>query len=258
MGLVFYLYHVGYLWVCVSDYLTMYFTLVVYVGIFMTVWTYVKTVLTEPGGIPFHFDLALESSKAVLKKGEYGAERLHAVASYCEKCERTRPVRTHHCSICRKCVMRMEHHCPWVGNCIGIHNYHSFTQFLVYSFILTSTIAGRSLSLIINSIEKSSFSTYLSAMVNGGLMVTLGSLVIYHLAMITINTNTIELSYYKHDNLFDFGWKKNFIQVFGEQWISWIFPVNTHCIGTIFPVKIQNISGETDCFQDKILVSEII
>lgn len=31
----------------------------------------------------------------------------------CKKCNYSKPKRTHHCSICNACVLKMDHHCPW-------------------------------------------------------------------------------------------------------------------------------------------------
>ena len=35
---------------------------------------------------------------------------------FCKKCNKPRPLRAHHCSTCDRCIMKMDHHCPWVFN----------------------------------------------------------------------------------------------------------------------------------------------
>jgi palmitoyltransferase len=34
----------------------------------------------------------------------------------CKKCNKAKPPRTHHCSICKRCILKMDHHCPYVAN----------------------------------------------------------------------------------------------------------------------------------------------
>ncbi|KAL8577775.1 hypothetical protein ACOMHN_001644 [Nucella lapillus] len=81
----------------------------------------VKASLTNPGRVP------LDSEASALDTSDW---------TFCKVCDRKRPKRAHHCRRCRQCVMRMDHHCPWINNCVGEDNHFAFTLLLLYSFLL--------------------------------------------------------------------------------------------------------------------------
>ncbi|CAD7964634.1 unnamed protein product [Amoebophrya sp. A25] len=58
----------------------------------------------------------------------------------CRRCDRWKPERAHHCSVCGQCVLKMDHHCPWINNCVGFGNYRHFCCFLFWLYIETWVI----------------------------------------------------------------------------------------------------------------------
>lgn len=57
---------------------------------------------------------------------------LKQVTSICKKCIGPKPPRTHHCSVCDACVLKMDHHCPWLNSCVGHFNHRHFFLYMAY------------------------------------------------------------------------------------------------------------------------------
>ncbi|PWN50230.1 hypothetical protein IE53DRAFT_374726 [Violaceomyces palustris] len=43
-----------------------------------------------------------------------------------------KPERSHHCRVCKTCVLKYDHHCPWLNQCVGIGNERYFVLFMTW------------------------------------------------------------------------------------------------------------------------------
>lgn len=50
---------------------------------------------------------------------------------WCKECHVWRPHRCGHCSICGRCILRLDHHCGFMGTCVGERNSRFFAAFLL-------------------------------------------------------------------------------------------------------------------------------
>jgi palmitoyltransferase ZDHHC3/7/25 len=104
--------------------------------------SHLKAVFLDPGHVPLpttRLDFSdIHSDKNGYEKDDW---------TVCTRCETFRPPRAHHCRICKRCIRRMDHHCPWVNNCVGERNQKYFLQFLVY----VGSLAVYSVILIVMS-----------------------------------------------------------------------------------------------------------
>lgn len=64
----------------------------------------------------------------------------------CPRCEGrsrfpSKPFRAHHCSKCASCVIRMDHHCAFIQNCVGIRNHKTFLHLTTYGGVSAAIAA---------------------------------------------------------------------------------------------------------------------
>ena len=72
----------------------------------------------------------------IIHKGVYKKIRL------CTTCQIAKPPRSAHCADCDNCVMKFDHHCPWIGNCVAKRNYIYFYFFLLLLNVTSFFILG--------------------------------------------------------------------------------------------------------------------
>ncbi|TGZ61144.1 hypothetical protein CRM22_008156 [Opisthorchis felineus] len=75
----------------------------------MVFFHYLSAIFTNAGSIPEVLPLELAPT-----------------VTMCYRCTVPRPPRAHHCNVCGACVLRMDHHCPWIANCVGLHTHRHF------------------------------------------------------------------------------------------------------------------------------------
>lgn len=74
-------------------------------------------------------------------RGSAGVEPKHPGATapgagrWCVPCRNFKPQRCHHCSVCDRCVLVMDHHCIFTNCCIGVNNRRHFFLFLIHLLI---------------------------------------------------------------------------------------------------------------------------
>ncbi|XP_056153337.1 palmitoyltransferase ZDHHC16B [Lampris incognitus] len=130
--------------------------------------------------------------------------------SICKKCIIPKPARTHHCSICNTCVLKMDHHCPWLNNCVGHFNHRYFFSFCLYMTLgcIYCSISSRDMFLEAYSAIESYYQTppppYTSReravhksviflwVLTSSVAVALGGLTLWHVVLITRGETSVE------------------------------------------------------------------
>ncbi|KAL1916650.1 uncharacterized protein VTP21DRAFT_5354 [Calcarisporiella thermophila] len=167
---------------------------------------------------------------------------------FCKKCQGSKPDRAHHCRVCGRCILKMDHHCPWLNNCVGFANYKFFYLFILHGAIYClwcciATIFPCWEVILDPTIGLLNLSIHWILMVFLGFALGVGLIgfTAFHTRLLLANRTTIEsfertnyrvghtseVTRSRYLNLFDIGWRQNWVQVMGPRWWLWLLPVYT-------------------------------
>lgn len=174
------------------------------------------------------------------RKKKYGLYR------FCASCALYKPDRTHHCRICERCVLRMDHHCPWLSNCVGFRNYKLFMLTLFYAVLSLVVVIAASTRRLVYAFrpvtDTGDFLTedliiavlYLFCCF---LCLAMALFTAYHVMLTLESNSTIEMrekrnhhdQYIRHRYKvahlkYNHGRARNWTHVFGPQWYMWFVP----------------------------------
>ncbi|KAI9230572.1 MAG: DHHC palmitoyltransferase-domain-containing protein [Piptocephalis tieghemiana] len=193
--------------------------------------------------------LTIHPSSSLTVKG-------NGLARWCKRCKAPKPDRAHHCSVCRQCVLKMDHHCPWINNCVGHRNQKPFLLFVLWGAAYCTWCALAILPPLYEvlstdpEIELVDIN-WIFLILGGGLFgICLWGFAGFHVHMVFNNRTTIE-GFQQHryrrdlgnnaENLFDLGWRDNWKQVMGNDRLLWFIPIaNPLGDGRTFPIRLEN------------------
>eukprot|EP00644_Phytophthora_capsici_P008125 jgi/Phyca11/11003/fgenesh1_pm.PHYCAscaffold_60_\ len=169
-------------------------------------WSYARAMLTRP----------------MNRKPINDTER---VSRYCERCDCDKADHVHHCSVCQRCVYRMDHHCPWTGNCVAWSNKKFFLLFLVYTS-LSCLVFNLMTSPMV---EDPKFSRYEALLKFGWVMtlavgLLLAGYFLFHLWLLAQGKTTLEFLASKRGELADCTFTHNVTVYFGRDVWRWWLP----------------------------------
>uniref|UniRef100_A0A8C5ASI9 Palmitoyltransferase n=1 Tax=Gadus morhua TaxID=8049 RepID=A0A8C5ASI9_GADMO len=247
------------------------YLLVFHVCFVMFSWTYWKSIFTPPASPCKKFQLSYsdkeryeleerpDAQKQILaeiaKKLPIFSRAQSGAIRFCDRCQVLKPDRCHHCSVCETCVLKMDHHCPWVNNCVGFSNYKFFLLFLSYSMVYCVFIAATVFQYFLKfwggdlNNGPAKFHVLFLMFVALMFFVSLMFLFSYHCWLVSKNRSTLEAFSAPvfvggpDRNGFNVGMHRNLEQVFGENRRLWLLPIFTgQGNGHYFPLKSLNES----------------
>jgi len=212
--------------------------------------SFLRAVFTDPGYIPDSWSVHpddLESGErtrlmpAVLQTQE---KKHDGTVRICRKSKPPmyKPDRAHYCRVMQRCVLKMDHFCPWLNNCIGFYNHKFFVLFVAYMALITVFMVVVMTPVFVNivsnmeqitlDLKDQEFHVSLTYLMLCLLSVGLSAFFIFHAYLVLFNYTTIEFLEKRgcqpppdHVNRYHLGPVGNVCSVFGSNPLTWWLPV---------------------------------
>jgi len=216
----------------------------------LAIISFIRAVFTDPGYIPDSWAVHpddLESGErtrlmpAVLQTQE---KKHDGTVRICRKSRPPmyKPDRAHYCRVMQRCVLKMDHFCPWLNNCIGFYNHKFFVLFVAYMALITVFMVVVMTPVFVNivsnmeqitlDLKDQEFHVSLTYLMLCLLSVGLSAFFIFHAYLVLFNYTTIEFLEKRgcspppdHVNRYHLGPWGNICSVFGNNILTWWLPV---------------------------------
>ena len=230
-----------------------------HVLMFFLVWSFAMSISVDPGRVPeWYARLEMERQgmhvpAQTMKENdeEYKQladdaiggsieKKLDGTGRWCRKCIKVKPDRCHHCRVCQRCVLKMDHHCPWINNCVGYYNYKFFFLFITYALLILFWVSATSFVNFLRSVASpdvldigsDSFMIVFCWFYTTLFGVALGGFCTFHTYLLVQNFTTIELVEKKgspargkqYIHPWDRGAERNIKEALGDNKFLWMIP----------------------------------
>ncbi|SCP03909.1 palmitoyltransferase DHHC10, putative [Plasmodium ovale] len=197
--------------------------------LFLLIWSFYKTYKVNPGIVPDTHEWRLEPDVNRIKEREKTGE-----LRYCVHEKKYKPDRAHYCRSIKRNVLKMDHYCPWVANCVGFYNYKFFLLSLFYANLCCFYVEINCHSSFPNFYSNPNvlfnevFYLFLEIVLAAVILLIIFPFFLFHLYLTSQNYTTLEFCVIRERNkrnMYDLGVEENFKQVMGENILFWLLPV---------------------------------
>ena len=203
---------VGFLWIICT------------VSFFMFLWCWLYAATQDPGRIVD--DLEKRGYLNRIHRGDIPLCLSHL--PICPHCRVPMPLNSMHCDTCKTCVLRYDHHCGVVGQCIADKNIKAFILSFFYAFLFGESSALTGITFCISDKNSQSFDIMKVLVLIGSLysgvvglsLFSFGLATVFHQITAYMSADNDHSSFVRHR-------KFKFFKMFGNEWWQMLIPIQS-------------------------------